>query len=43
MNTGQYIQEIERLVPTGVEVIGVNKMDTTLISPNEIIQGGGLL
>jgi len=43
MNTGQYIQEIERLAPTGVEVIGVNKMDTTLISPNEIIQGGGLL
>ena len=38
MNMGQYILEIERLAPPGVEVIGVNKMDTTLISPSEILQ-----
>jgi 2-oxoglutarate ferredoxin oxidoreductase subunit alpha len=37
MNMGQYRQEIERLAPDGVEVIGVNKMDTTLISPAEIL------
>jgi 2-oxoglutarate ferredoxin oxidoreductase subunit alpha len=43
MNMGQYILEIERLAPTGVELIGVNKMDTTLISPNEILERGGLL
>jgi 2-oxoglutarate ferredoxin oxidoreductase subunit alpha len=42
MNTGQYLLEIERLAPPGVEVIGVNKMDTTLISPAEILQTGGL-
>ncbi len=38
MNTGQYILEIERLAPTGVEVIGVNKMNTKLVSPKEISQ-----
>ena len=38
MNMGQYRLEIERLAPTGVEVIGVNKMDTELISPAEILK-----
>ncbi len=42
MNMGQYILEIERLAPPGVEVVGVNKMDTTLISPAEILRVGGL-
>jgi len=42
MNMGQYILEVERLAPTGVELIGVNKMDTTLISPDEILDQGGL-
>ena len=42
MNMGQYILEVERLAPAGVEVIGVNKMDTTLLSPDEIIEQGGL-
>ena len=42
MNMGQYILEVERLAPAGVEVIGVNKMDTTLISPDEIVARGGL-
>ncbi|MDP7553899.1 MAG: 2-oxoacid:acceptor oxidoreductase subunit alpha [Candidatus Thioglobus sp.] len=40
MNMGQYIQEIQRLIPAGVKVVGVNKMDTTLISPDEIIERG---
>jgi 2-oxoglutarate ferredoxin oxidoreductase subunit alpha len=43
MNMGQYSLEVERLVPDGTEVVGVNKMDTTLISPAEITERGGLL
>lgn len=43
MNMGQYLLEIERLAPPGVEVIGVNKMNTSLVSPGEILQKGGLL
>lgn len=43
MNMGQYRLEVERLAGDGVEVIGVNKMDTTLISPTEIMRHGGLL
>jgi 2-oxoglutarate ferredoxin oxidoreductase subunit alpha len=43
MNLGQYILDVERLAPSGVAVVGVNKMDTTLISPAEIIREGGLL
>lgn len=43
MNMGQYRLEIDRLAPDGVEVVGVNKMDTTLISPAEIVERGGLL
>ena len=42
MNMGQYRLEVERLAPGGVEVVGVNKMDTTLISPREILEQGGL-
>jgi 2-oxoglutarate ferredoxin oxidoreductase subunit alpha len=42
MNMGQYILELERLVPAKVALVGVNKMDTTLISPNEILEQGGL-
>ncbi|MFQ6104303.1 MAG: 2-oxoacid:acceptor oxidoreductase subunit alpha [Candidatus Glassbacteria bacterium] len=42
MNMGQYLLEIERLAPSGVEVVGVNKMDTSLISPEEIMDRGGL-
>jgi 2-oxoglutarate ferredoxin oxidoreductase subunit alpha len=42
MNMGQYIQEIQRLIHTGVEVVGVNKMNTTLLSPDEIIERGVL-
>jgi 2-oxoglutarate ferredoxin oxidoreductase subunit alpha len=43
MNMGQYLLEIQRLAPTGVEVIGVNRMDTKLVSPVEIQQKGDLL
>lgn len=43
MNMGQYRLEIERLAIDRIEVIGVNKMDTTLISPKMILQKGGLL
>lgn len=42
MNLGQYIFEIERLVSRDVQVIGINKMDTTLISPEMILTEGGL-
>lgn len=42
MNMGQYLLEIERLAPKDVEVIGVNKMNTKLVSPEEISQKGGL-
>jgi 2-oxoglutarate ferredoxin oxidoreductase subunit alpha len=42
MNMGQYILELERLVPADVALVGVNKMDTTLISPEEILEQGGL-
>jgi len=43
MNMGQYVLEIERLAPPGVEVVSVAKMDTTLLSPGEIVERGGLL
>jgi 2-oxoglutarate ferredoxin oxidoreductase subunit alpha len=43
MNTGQYLLEIERLAAPEIEVVGVGKMDTTLISPGEILKRGGLL
>jgi 2-oxoglutarate ferredoxin oxidoreductase subunit alpha len=43
MNMGQYLVEIERLAPPSIELVGVGKMDTTLLSPREIIERGGLL
>lgn len=42
MNLGQYRLEIERLAPPGAQVIGVNRMDTTLLSPAEITLRGEL-
>jgi 2-oxoglutarate ferredoxin oxidoreductase subunit alpha len=42
LNLGQYIREVERLAPADVEIMGINKMDTTLISPREIIEQGDL-
>lgn len=43
MNMGQYRFEIERIARSEVQVVGVNKMDTTLISPREILEKGGLV
>ena len=43
MNLGQYVLEIERLAPPDVEVVGVGKMNTRLLSPGEILERGGLL
>lgn len=40
MNLGQYLLEIQRLAPPDVEVVGINRMDTTLISPEQIIEQG---
>ena len=42
MNMGQYMLEIERLAPDSVEVVSVGKMNTTLLSPGEILERGGL-
>jgi 2-oxoglutarate ferredoxin oxidoreductase subunit alpha len=42
MNLGQYRYEIERLTPADVRVSGVNRMDTTLLSPSEIELRGEL-
>ncbi|MCP4600947.1 MAG: pyruvate flavodoxin/ferredoxin oxidoreductase [Proteobacteria bacterium] len=42
MNMGQYLLEIQRMAPDNVEVVGVNKMDTYLVSPTEIMEKGGL-
>jgi 2-oxoglutarate ferredoxin oxidoreductase subunit alpha len=42
MNMGQYLLEVQLLAPDKVEVIGVNKMNTSLVSPGEIEQRGGL-
>ncbi len=38
MNLGLYRQEIERAVADGVEVIGVNRMDTKLITKEQILE-----
>ena len=35
--------DLEGWYPREIEVVGVNKMDTTLISPQEIIEKGALL
>jgi 2-oxoglutarate ferredoxin oxidoreductase subunit alpha len=42
MNLGQYLREIERLAPGDVEVRGVCKMNTQLITPEEILMRGGV-
>jgi len=42
LNLGQYRLEVERLVPDGVNVMGINQVDGELISPEEILDQGGL-
>jgi 2-oxoglutarate ferredoxin oxidoreductase subunit alpha len=43
LNLGQYRLEVERLAGVGVEVLGVNRLDGELISPEEILSQGGWL
>jgi hypothetical protein len=38
MNHGQYRLEIERLANKNVDIVGVNRVDTFLITPEEIIK-----
>ncbi len=38
MNHGQYRREIERLVTPDIELLGVNRVDTILITPEEIVE-----
>jgi 2-oxoglutarate/2-oxoacid ferredoxin oxidoreductase subunit alpha len=43
LNMGQYRLEVERLAPDGVDIVGINRVDGELISPNEILELGGIL
>jgi 2-oxoglutarate ferredoxin oxidoreductase subunit alpha len=38
MNHGQYRQEIERLTNGTIDLVGVNRVDTFLITPEEIME-----
>jgi 2-oxoglutarate ferredoxin oxidoreductase subunit alpha len=42
LNLGQYAREVERLVKDGIEVVGIQRVDGELISPQEILEQGGL-
>jgi 2-oxoglutarate/2-oxoacid ferredoxin oxidoreductase subunit alpha len=42
LNLGQYRLEVERMVPESVEVVGINRVDGELISPEEILEQGAL-
>ncbi|MFH2103823.1 MAG: pyruvate flavodoxin/ferredoxin oxidoreductase [Chloroflexota bacterium] len=42
LNLGQYRREIERLAADGQEVVGVNRVDGELITPQEILAKAGL-
>jgi 2-oxoglutarate ferredoxin oxidoreductase subunit alpha len=42
LNQGQYRREIERLASDAQEIIGVNRIDGGMLSPREILEGGGL-
>jgi 2-oxoglutarate ferredoxin oxidoreductase subunit alpha len=43
LNTGQYVKEIERVATQGQEVISITRVDGKLLTPQQIIQQGGLL
>ncbi|MBN1654464.1 MAG: pyruvate flavodoxin/ferredoxin oxidoreductase [Deltaproteobacteria bacterium] len=43
MNMGQYRREIERLSPPEVKLVGVAKMNTQLLTPQEILEQGTVL
>lgn len=38
LNLGQYRREVERLAGAGVEVVGVNRVDGELVTPDEILE-----
>lgn len=38
LNHGQYLREIERLVDRNIELVGVNRVDTILLTPEEILE-----
>jgi 2-oxoglutarate ferredoxin oxidoreductase subunit alpha len=42
LNLGQYLREIERLAKDDQQVVGVQRVDGELISPEEILERGGL-
>jgi 2-oxoglutarate ferredoxin oxidoreductase subunit alpha len=42
LNLGQYRLEVERLAPDSIEVMGINRVDGELISPEQILSQGGL-
>ena len=42
LNLGQYRLEVERLAREEVKVVGINRVDGELISPEEILVQGGL-
>jgi 2-oxoglutarate ferredoxin oxidoreductase subunit alpha len=42
LNLGQYLREIERLARAGQEVVGVQRVDGELISPEDILKQGGI-
>ena len=42
LNLGQYRREVERLAP-GLEVVGAHRVDGELLSPEELLEKGGLL
>jgi len=37
LNLGQYRLEVERLLP-GVEVLGLNRVDGEMISPDQVLE-----
>lgn len=43
LNLGQYRLEVERMASDVVEVVGINRVDGELISPEEILTQGGML
>ncbi len=43
LNLGQYALEVERLACGGAEVVGIHRVDGELISPQELLEKGGLV